>query len=210
MHKKIAILGNGQPYAIKKEIKNHDFIIATDGGANHCVKYKIKPDLIIGDFDSIKPKTKKFFSNIKWKKIKDQNSTDTEKALNYIEKNYKNKVKQVDLYWMASLQRIDHTISIMFLMASYMKLPLIFKGKNFDARIISEKISLNNLKGHTVSIFPFSGDFITPNMKGFKWNMNFSPDDKKVFSISNLITKNKASISLPKGMALLIINKEEK
>ncbi|MBU0732483.1 thiamine diphosphokinase [Patescibacteria group bacterium] len=207
---RIAILGNGQPYAIKKEINNHDLVIATDGGANYCIKYKIKPDLIIGDFDSIKEQTKKVFSDVEWKEQKDQNTTDTEKALNFIKEKYGDQIKQVDLYWMASLQRIDHTMATIFMMAGYFELPLTFKGKNFDAQIISGEKELNNKKGQTVSLFPFSGDFTAPIMKGFQWQMDFSPDNKKIFSISNKIIDAEANITIPEGMALLIINKEGK
>ena len=37
------------------EIRKDDFIIAADGGALHCRKLGIKPNVVIGDFDSLNP-----------------------------------------------------------------------------------------------------------------------------------------------------------
>ena len=34
-----------------------DFIIAADGGAQHCISLGVTPDVIIGDFDSLEPDT---------------------------------------------------------------------------------------------------------------------------------------------------------
>jgi thiamine pyrophosphokinase len=38
--------------------KNYSFILAADGGANKCLKAGIKPDIVVGDLDSITPKNK--------------------------------------------------------------------------------------------------------------------------------------------------------
>ena len=38
--------------------KNYSFILAADGGANKCLKAGIKPNIVVGDLDSITPKNK--------------------------------------------------------------------------------------------------------------------------------------------------------
>lgn len=38
--------------AVKKYLREDDFFICCDCGLNHCEKLGIKPDLIVGDFDS--------------------------------------------------------------------------------------------------------------------------------------------------------------
>ena len=39
---------------IRKFLSKDDFYIFCDAGLKHCKKLKVKPDLIVGDFDSIK------------------------------------------------------------------------------------------------------------------------------------------------------------
>ncbi len=44
--------GNCNISALKSFLSSEDYIIAADSGYSHCLKASIKPDLLIGDFDS--------------------------------------------------------------------------------------------------------------------------------------------------------------
>ncbi|MDR2667118.1 MAG: thiamine diphosphokinase [Holosporales bacterium] len=59
-------------------------IIAADGGANELRPIGIKPDLIVGDLDSVHPS---ILSEIRHLKIDEQDSSDFQKAVQYIVKN---------------------------------------------------------------------------------------------------------------------------
>ncbi|MDR3224211.1 MAG: thiamine diphosphokinase [Holosporales bacterium] len=58
-------------------------IIAADGGANNLQKIGVTPDLIIGDLDSVKEE----LLYINHLKMADQNYSDFQKALGYVESN---------------------------------------------------------------------------------------------------------------------------
>ena len=78
------ILANGKSPSkrlFQKFLASADWFICADGGANTAARFGCAPDLIIGDLDSIEKKTIAVFSNVDVKKLKDQNSTDLEKAL---------------------------------------------------------------------------------------------------------------------------------
>ncbi len=84
---KIIIIAGGTPPSKKlltKEITKNSIIIAADSGADCLWKYKIIPDYLIGDFDSIDKKALKFFKD---KKVTietfpvEKNLTDAEIAL---------------------------------------------------------------------------------------------------------------------------------
>lgn len=73
----------------RKYVKKDSLIICADGGANKISKFRLNPDLIIGDMDSIdsarlKDLTKK---NTRVIKIKEQETTDFEKCLMFCLKN---------------------------------------------------------------------------------------------------------------------------
>ena len=46
------IFGAGEFYGIKTETREDDLIIAADGGLKYVKELKLKPELIVGDFDS--------------------------------------------------------------------------------------------------------------------------------------------------------------
>ncbi len=82
-----------------------DIIVCADGGANYARSFGIKPEVIIGDFDSISISTKEYFKDVKHIVITEQNSTDLEKAISFCI--YKN-ITSVDIVGSFGY-RIDHT-----------------------------------------------------------------------------------------------------
>src|SRR5258708_7345212 len=83
---KALIIANGTlPIAsiMRRLVRSADLIVCADGGANHARSMHITPTVIIGDLDSILISTKKFFKNIPLLRVKDQESTDLEKAIEF-------------------------------------------------------------------------------------------------------------------------------
>jgi thiamine pyrophosphokinase len=60
-------------------------IVAADGAANTLIRNGIEPRIIVGDLDSV---DEKLLINREYVQIADQNSTDFEKALDFIEKEH--------------------------------------------------------------------------------------------------------------------------
>ena len=49
------IIAAGEHYSAPSEPDYGDMVIAADGGYDYLCGFNIKPDLIIGDFDSLEP-----------------------------------------------------------------------------------------------------------------------------------------------------------
>ena len=77
--------------------KDYNFILAADGGANKCLKAGIKPNMVVGDLDSITPKNKAIL-NGHLKQVTRQDNSDFEKALDYL-KTLKPKQVDIALSW---------------------------------------------------------------------------------------------------------------
>ena len=55
--KNALIINGGDNTTNRDQIEKFDYIVAVDSGAEHAYKLFLKPDLIIGDLDSISTKT---------------------------------------------------------------------------------------------------------------------------------------------------------
>jgi thiamine pyrophosphokinase len=80
------IIGNGTlpPAGVVRQLaRRTELIVCADGGANHARRLNIRPDIILGDLDSVSRATLRAFRNTTVAYVDDQNSTDLEKALWY-------------------------------------------------------------------------------------------------------------------------------
>lgn len=202
---KIAIIGNGKFFDFKQRLKDYNLIIAADGGANHCLVLGIKPDIIIGDFDSISKTAKSFFSRVEKIQVNNENNTDIEKALNYLKEKYGQKnISAIDLFCVNGNNRPDHGLYNICLLGEY-NLPIKIIGDNFTVEIVSEKKELRGMIGKIVSLLPLACKVDGLETKGFKWNLDGNENFQ--YSISNIIMNNEAIIKIKKGkMILFLIN----
>lgn len=107
-NQKALIIANGTPPAtsiVRRLARSAELIVCADGGANYARTMKITPDVILGDLDSILVSTKKFFQSIPLLRVKDQESTDLEKAIEFC---IGHNIQSVDVVG-ATGNRIDHS-----------------------------------------------------------------------------------------------------
>lgn len=151
---------------IRKLVSNAQFILCADGGANKILKYDIRPDVIIGDLDSIKRKTVKYYINKGTKiiKIPEQETTDFEKCLKYC---LDCGIKQV--YIMGALStRPDHAINNFSVLKRYYKsIDLKIIDRKFEIFFINKQVDFNYKLNRVVSMMPMPEAFniITEGLK---------------------------------------------
>lgn len=149
---KAVILANGEFPKGKlalQILKDNKFLICCDGAINNLLKTNIKPNLIIGDLDSIDEKLKKDYSKILIE-IEEQNTNDLTKAVNWCVANNYNEIEIIG----ATGKREDHTIANISLLAKYIeqiKVQIITDYGVFTP--ITETTQFKSEKGQQVSIF---------------------------------------------------------
>lgn len=151
---KALVIANGiQPKnsIVKKIVSTVDYIICADGGANHALKMRIKPDVIIGDLDSITPKTKKYYQNVPIIFVGDRDSTDLEKAIKFcIVRN----IKIIDIIG-ATGDRIDHTIGNLGCFKKFgKKVTLKIIDPAGELFLVRKNIKLNTIVRKNISLIP--------------------------------------------------------
>ena len=84
---RVLLIGNGetqQAAFLQNLAQQADLILAADGGADRALSSGVRPDVIIGDLDSVSPQAKSLVPAEKLIFVNNQNNTDLEKALDYL------------------------------------------------------------------------------------------------------------------------------
>ncbi|MDA0987230.1 MAG: thiamine diphosphokinase [Bacteroidetes bacterium] len=179
-----------------------DFIICADGGANIARKAKLKPNLIIGDLDSIEPETKKYFSRVPTLLLQDQYSTDLEKALTYLVNRKFNSAIVVG----ATGKRLDHTMANYSIYSKYSKfISLLFIDEQATIHLVKNKIELIVERGQQISLSPL-GKCTGVKTTGLQYPLfgeTLAIGLRE--GISNIATSKKISVTVAKGELLLFV-----
>jgi thiamine pyrophosphokinase len=206
-HKNCAIFLNGdlpRTRVAQNYIKNDTFILCADGGSNNISKYRITPNVILGDMDSIKPSKLKEFhkKNVEIIKVEEQETTDFEKCLIYCLKINFNKI----FVFGGSSPRADHTLNnYSILKRYYKKINITMIDDIFEISFINHSIKFNYAKGKLVSLLPLP-KATNVKTKGLKYPLN---DEDLEFGTRegtlNESTSKSVSVSFDKGSLLIFI-----
>lgn len=180
--------------------------ICCDGGARHFRNLKIKPDIIIGDMDSIDPDQLAMYAALKIKIIKyssHKDYTDTEIALDYALG-----LKPRKIYMWCSLGgRIDHTLANIFLLLKRQKkgIEIFLIDEYCEAYVLNKEDSFTNEKGKTVSLLSLTPSVTGITLSGFAYPLvRASLKLGETRGISNMIKSSRAKIKIEKGKLLVI------
>lgn len=202
----ILIIANGKA-PLKSAVqyfvrKGFSTIICADGGANSAKNLGIIPNYIIGDLDSIKPSTLKYYQSkstiIKYRR---QTDTDVEKCLMFaIKKGYREAV----LLGVTG-DRLDHTIGNLGIVLKYFKkIKTHIAADNSFLTPYHNFTSLHSKEGEIISIYAFDNK-TSITSKGLKYPLKNS---KLPFGIkestSNAATNSVVELKIKGGVVFVI------
>lgn len=180
--------------------RNAPYVVCADGGGNHARKLGITPGIILGDFDSINRQTIRWFRTVPQVLMKDQESTDLEKAIDHvISKSFK-KVAIVG----ATGARVDHTIGNLGLFKKFGKsLEMSIFDQHGVLTLIRKGVRLKVKRGEKLSLIPLD------RCEGVKTSGLLYPLHKEFLELgvregtSNEATHNVVTIKVASGTLLL-------
>jgi thiamine pyrophosphokinase len=187
------------------KIEDEDFVIAADGGYDLALKAQIKPDLLLGDFDSVVNNDTQNITVLEFSKDKDY--TDTQLAISEgLIRGYKNFVIVGGIGG-----RLDHTIANISLLK-------LLNNNDADGFMIDNETKVLFLKNcHRIikkdeckflSLFSYSPVSEGVSIEGVKFPLiNAQISNSFPIGISNEITEQQAKISVQKGELLIILQK---
>lgn len=186
-----------------------DFIIAVDGGLAFTRKHGIRPDLIVGDFDSVPKEIIDQYRKENRVPVREYNpvkdATDTQIALE------KALEEGSDRIWIlgATGTRLDHVLGNIYILRQAHR-----QGK--EAYLVDEhnRISLvssalilkkDEQYGKYVSFLPLGDRAEGVNLEGFKYPLvNALLTNDNSLGVSNEIAAKEARVSLKEGTLIMI------
>ncbi len=210
MSQRAILFANGEltnADAIRSLIRPDDVILCADGGTHHALALDLKPDLVIGDLDSISPGDldvlQQLGSQIERHPV-DKDATDLELALSAAER-----LGIEEVVLVAALGgRLDQSLGNLMLMASpdFANLHLSLVDGRQTATIVRDQITISGDIGDIVSTLTLSPvvEGLTYH-NGLRWPLH---DATLPFGstrgISNEMVEEQAQISLRSGILLVI------
>lgn len=217
MHRKILIISGG---SISDEFAKEwigqyqpDFTIVADSGMEFMRRVGLVPDMIIGDFDSVKADTLDFFkeqSGIVFKELNPvKDDTDTEFA---IRQAISLGAKEITILG-ATGTRLDHVLGNVALLGIGLQEQVAIQLVDAHNRIrmIDKSLYLTKAEqfGNFVSLLPYSGEVKHVTLKGFKYSLeDYTMGSFSSLGISNEIMEEKAEILFEEGILLVIESRD--
>jgi len=206
---RIIIFANGDLPDINKAnalLHPDDFIICADGGTRHAFALNLKPDLVIGDMDSIQKDH--------WQKLEetgisielfppDKNETDLELALN---RAFELEPKEIII--IAALGgRLDQTLGNLALLSNTQDTAIKIRLDDGVEEIFfcRDQVQVQGRSGDIVSLLPWGSPVHGVQTQRLKWLLNneiLYPE--KTRGISNEMLNDTASIKISSGNLLVI------
>lgn len=186
-----------------------DCLIAVDFGMKFFYEAQLKPDIIVGDFDSVPSEILTFFEgqqDITWiRLIPEKDDTDTEAA---IRRAIADGCKQIHILG-GTGSRLDHVLGNIellgigieedieiFLVDRYNRIRMVEKGL---------RISKEKQYGKYISLIPFTPEVSNVTLRGMKYPLtDASLVCYNSLGISNEIVEDVAEIAFSEGVLLVL------
>lgn len=211
--KAVIIAGGQMPSSdiVKEEVKDAEYIICADRGAEVAYKYGIEPNDIIGDFDSIDKSILQSFKDRNVSIIKfpvEKDDTDTSIA---VEKVLKKRVNEVVLLG-ATGTRMDHVLGNVGLLVKFLKhnVKCYIRDNNNIILLTDKNITLKYRGYKYFSLLSYGETVKELTIQGGKYPLNnyeLKLGDPLAVSNEFLLDKN-VNIKFKNGLLLIVESRD--
>lgn len=210
---KVIIISGGNPPSkelLTKEMDDGAFLIGADSGANCLFRYNIKPDLLVGDFDSIDKKILYHFKNNNCRidtYPTEKDFTDTEIA---VQKALSMKPNKIVLMGCTG-SRVDHLLGNIGMLKNCLEngVDACIVDQNNYIRLTDASTSLKGTVGQTFSLQAYGDEVIGLTIEGAKYPLtNYNLKIGQSITISNEFVLPLVNIKFKAGILMVILSKD--
>lgn len=201
------IVADGEPLSPPKlrKLSQGKHVLVLDGAIYHVEEAKVQANVLLGDFDAVDPKALSHCQNLQIIEAPDQNKTDLEKGIEYLDQL---SVQGIAIA-AATGKRLQHTLYNLRILKKYHRLDRslsMYSEKEYICYYQDELVSIQGKVGGSIAIFGFPSALISTS--GLKYDVkDYRMEFEKNNSVSNSLMNDQARIHI-KG-AVLIIQENE-
>jgi thiamine pyrophosphokinase len=183
--------------------KEQDTVVCADGGYKLAQQCGVKPDLVVGDLDSLgDDEIEKGVEVRAYPRKKDY--SDFELAMQSAEE-----TAPEWIYVYGALGgRKDHELTNILLLSS-VKQSTVFIEEELEIYGVHEELLLLDRKNCICSLLALGGPCHVKEIRGFAYALKDEVLYPSSRGLSNIITKDEAGISLIHGTLIAVVNREE-
>ncbi len=161
----VTLVGGGDASAddVKLALKQASTLVAADGGADLLVSMDLEPEAVIGDLDSLSAATKARIPQDRLFPIREQDSTDFDKAVRSI-------LTPVILGVGFLGARVDHQLAAFNVLARQSHVPCILIGAHEIVFLLPPELRVQLAAGEVVSLFPMAE--ARARSRGLEWPLD--------------------------------------
>jgi thiamine pyrophosphokinase len=210
--KQAIIFANGElnysPTLIN-EIQPDDLIIAADGGAIHCRRLGIRPHVVIGDFDSLRPEDLVTLEAedaqlIRYPSHKDE--TDLELAFRHAAQQGCRQITVIGALGARWDMSVANILLAAYLPFEGMQVRLLDGHQELTLLHAGETLTMHGEPGDTLSLIPLTARAEGISTHGLEYALK---DEDLQFGsprgVSNVFTAKQANITLRRGMLMCVV-----
>jgi thiamine pyrophosphokinase len=195
--------GGEAPERMEALLQGKPFVCAADSGLAVARRWRLDPDLVAGDMDSLENAS--LLDSVPKDRIivfpKDKDETDTEIGLRLLfERGY----KEVALIGGGG-GRLDHLIALLALFERPLR-PRLWLTARERIDIVDKEFYFSAGIGETVSAFPLGGGRTSAWSEGLKWELGGLEWDRGGFGISNEAKAEIVRIRVLSGALMIVRN----
>ena len=207
---KALIVANGPKIPDETLIRlaeGHNLIVVTDGALDKLPP-KVHPNIICGDFDSVKPETlKSYAQKAEIVRIEHQDLSDLEKAISIC---FERGATAITLTNMLD-GRIDHSLSAISTLVRYhTEIPISIAGDRTEIWIVSctnaktKSLILSTSVDDVVSLIPFSHEAVV-SVNNVQWPLEKATIKAGTLGVSNRAKSDKVQVSIESGILAVCV-----
>lgn len=195
---------------IKTFFDSSDYIISVDGGAGHLRELGIKPDVLLGDFDSANKGDIEYFKNqgIKAERFPvEKDMTDSELA---IEKALERGADEI-VFIGAVGSRLDHSMANILLLKKLVdkKVKACIVDENNIIYMFNGPFSIQRVWDYKLSLIPVTDKVTGVTTKGLKYPLNNATMNLGTsWGVSNEFYGDIAEVSIDEGILLVCLSRD--
>ncbi len=210
-YKRVVLIANGDCRDLdfhRQQVWDGDYIICADGGSRHALAMGLRPDLIMGDVDSLDPVLGRNLEYIATDFMifpPEKDKSDLELAMDHaIGLN----PEEILLLGALGGSRADHTYANLLMLTVPHKAGIVTRivGERQEIRLMERELTVSGSPRDYISLFPLQGDVEGVYTEGLRYplcgeTLHFA----STRSLSNEFTSYEARITAESGLLIVFI-----